>query len=433
MTSGFAAGAAVGTPPTIAIRRIRLWLIARLAGTESPLNVVTQFSDAVTTPPAVGLFGPPGGETLTTPYAADLPASTRVFGLYLNCGIQTGTGCNPSSLNVLDIRGAEATFEETSVPKASIDGGDLLTDGPQTGVRSLAFSASDAESGIARLSVLVGKTVVASSDFASECAYTSYVACPPTRNTSIAVDTRKVPDGTYPVSMRVTDAAGNEQTASSATAIRIENAGPSLAPTPAVAGARLTAAFARNGRSKLTVGYGRRVLIRGRLRGADGTPVGGARIDIEEHPTLGGRVFAAATATGTDGSFSYRIGRGSSRTIRLTYAGAVGAVKPLQLRVKSSATLSVRLVGIIVRYKGKVLSKPLPRNGKLVAIQGRAPGAGWKTFAKRRSTRRGSFSGTYRLRIHRPGVRLQFRVRVPTERGYPFVAHAGRAISRIVQ
>jgi hypothetical protein len=431
MTSGYAAGVTVGAPPAIAIRRVRLWMVARLAGTESPLNVVTQFSDGVTTPPGVGLFAPPGGDTLTTPYVADLPASTRVFALYLTCGIQTGTGCNPSSLNVLDVRGAEVTYEESSLPKASIDGGELLTDGPQAGIRSLAFSASDNESGIAKLAVLLGKNVVASSDFTSECTYAEQAACPSTRNASIAVDTRKVPDGTYPISLRVTDAAGNEQTAQSAAVIRVANATSASSTGPSVAAASLTAAFVRNHRATVTVGYGTRVVVRGRLRGLDGAPIGGARIDIAEQSTNHGVTTAIAT-TGSDGVFSYAVPRGPSRTVRLSYA-AGGAVKQLKLRVKASATLHVRLDGIVVRYHGRVLSKPLPPRGKIVEIQGRAPGSGWRTFATRRATRRGAFSGTYRLRIHRPGVRLQFRVRVPAQAGYPFVAHAGRPLSRVVR
>jgi hypothetical protein len=433
MTSGYAAGLLFGAPPAIAIRRVRLWLVARLAGTESPLNVVTTSSDGVTNEPVVGLFGPPGGETLTTPFVADLPASTRVFGVVLNCGIQTGTGCNPSSLNVLDIRGAEMTLEENSPPTASIDGGELLADGSQAGLRSLSFSASDAESGIARVSVLIGKTVVATTDYAADCAYDSQAACPTSRSTSIAADTRKVPDGTYPVSLRVTDAAGNGQVAPAAAAIRVANSSPDLAVGPPGGGAQLTAVFSRNRRSEVTVGFGRRVVVRGRLRGIDGAPIAGARIDVEEQPTLGiGRVVTAAATTGADGTFSATVGRGPSRTVRLSYAGALGAVKQLKLRVRSSATLRVGLAGVVVRYRGRVLSVPLPRRGKLVEIQGRAPGAGWKTFARRRTSRRGVFAGTYRLRIRRPGVRLQFRVRVPAEHGYPFVAHAGRAVSRIV-
>jgi hypothetical protein len=436
IASASPASVTLGTAQGIAIRRVRLWLVARLAGTGSTLSVATQYGDGVSSPPAaVGLFGPPGGETLTTPYSSpELPANTRVFGVYVICGIEAGP-CNPSSLNVLDIRGAEVTLEESTVPKASISGGELLTDGSQSGIRALAYSATDTQAGIARVSALIGKTIAGTSDFASECTYSAIAACPQTLTTTMAVDTRKVPDGIYPVSLVVTDAAGNEQTVQGATAIRVDNGAGALQSSSGalVADARLTALFASNRRSTLTVGYGRRVVVRGRLRGPDNLPIGGARLDIEERPAS--RNSAAAhrfATTGADGIFAYTVGTGPSRVLTLRYAGAPPATKEVRLRVKASAAFHVALKGIAVRYRGRVLSTPVPRTGKVVEIQGRAPGAGWKTFARRRTNRRGAFVGTYRLRIRRPGVRLQFRVRVPSERGYPFVAHAGPALTRIV-
>jgi hypothetical protein len=431
MTSGYAASVAFGTGPSVAIRRVRLWLVARLAGTGSTMYVVTQYSDGTPGPPATGLFATPGGDTLTTPYATpELPADTRVFAVYLNCGIDAGA-CMPNVTSVLDIRGAEATLEEQTLPTASITGGELMADGPQSGVRALAYTANDAHSGVARVSAVIGKTVVAISDFSSECAHADIAACPQTRTTTLAADTRKVPDGIYPVSLVVTDAAGNEQTVQASTAIRVENGASALGPSSGglVSNARLTAAFAANRRSTVTVGYGRRVVIRGRLRGPDGAPISGAQINIS--PSRANATPGVAT-TGPDGIFAYTVGRGTSRVLTLTYPGIPAAVKQLRLRVKSSATLRVALKGIVVRYRGRVISKPLPGKGKLVEIQGKAPGAG-KTFAKRRTDRRGAFAGTYRLRVRRPGVHLQFRVRVPREGGYPFVAHAGRAVTRIVR
>jgi hypothetical protein len=310
-----------------------------------------------------------------------------------------------------------------------------MTNGAQSGIRGLAYAATDAQAGIARVSALIGKTVAGTTDFVSECTHAAIAACPQTRNTTIAVDTRKVPDGIYPVSLVVTDAAGNEQTVQAATAIRVDNSAGVVQPSSdaLVANALLTATFAANRRSTLIVGYGRRVVVRGRLRGPDRAPIGGARIDVEQRPASrsAGGVGGAAT-TGPDGIFVYTLGKGPSRVVTLTYPGIPAAVKQLRLRVKASAALHVALNGIAVRYRGRVLSHPLPRRGKLVEIQGRAPGAGWKTFAKRRTNRRGVFAGTYRLRIHRPGVRLQFRVRVPSEAGYPFIAHAGRALTRVV-
>src|SRR4051794_17948415 len=52
MTSGYAASVAFGTDPAIAIRRVRLWLIARLAGGGSPMNVTVQWGDATVAQPA---------------------------------------------------------------------------------------------------------------------------------------------------------------------------------------------------------------------------------------------------------------------------------------------------------------------------------------------------------------------------------------------
>jgi hypothetical protein len=122
---------------------------------------------------------------------------------------------------VLDIRGAEATLEENIAPAASIEGGTVLATGPQSGIKTLAYSATDRESGIARVSAMAGRTVVGTTDFAADCAFAALLACAGTRNGTIDVDTRKVADGLYPVSLRVTDAAGNEQVVQSSTAIQV--------------------------------------------------------------------------------------------------------------------------------------------------------------------------------------------------------------------
>ena len=303
----------------------------------------------------------------------------------------------------------------------------------QSGLRAVSFNANDLESGVASVAILLGKTVVGTADFAAECSYADLAACPRARRGAVSADTRKVADGIYPVSLRIRDAAGNEQTVASPTAIEVANGAAPTQGQASPASAHLTASFAKSRGATLTVNYGRRARIRGRLTGSANEPLGGAVLEASER-SLGraGPARSASVTTAADGTFTYITAAGTSRTIRLAYPSG-GTSSELRLRVKASATLAVRLHGITVRYSGRVKSTPLPRDGKLVEVQGRAPGAGWKTFAKRRTSRRGKYSGTYRLRIHRPGVRLQFRVRVPTEPGYPFVAHAGRALDRIVQ
>jgi hypothetical protein len=438
MPWGYSTGVTLETPPEIAIRGIRLWLVVRLRSTGSLLfsNVVSGNANVAN---PVDLFGSPGGSTLTSPYVSPvLPSDTHIYLVLIGCAGGTGAPCTAVDSDVLDIRGVETTLEENTAPGGSFGAGELFNDGPQAGIRQVGFAAGDQESGVARVSVLVGTTVVGTEDFAGECAYAALLACPRSRGGSIAADTRKVADGIYPVSLRVTDAAGNVSSTQAAKAISVVNGAASTAgsksPADAPAGVRMTASFAANRRSSLTVAYGRTVVVRGRVRNADGTPLGEAAVDVEERTASSSSSGAGTTVkTAPDGLFIYRAVPGPSRTLTFTYRGAPVLVNRLTLRVKASASLHVRLNGITVRYSGRVRSKPVPGKGKLVQIQGRAPGAAWKTFATRRTTRRGVFSGTYRLRVHRPGVRLQFRVRLPSEKGYPFVGHTGAPVTRRVR
>jgi hypothetical protein len=431
MPAGLVPGVHLLTPSGIVIRRVRLWLTARLRGTGSSMTAQVTSGNLVTTQPGTILFGPPGGDTLGSPFESPALASDTVYyDVFAACSGDAGPTCIPEETKILDIRGAEVTLDENVVPTGSIDGGELMTAGAQSGVRALGFTATDHESGVLRVSALIGNTVVGAVDYQSDCPFENFAACRQERTSTVPVDTRKVPNGFYPVSLRVTDAAGNEQMVQSPTAIQVLNtSGGAQSDSASPPGLRLTASFAKNRHASITVGYGARASIRGRLLQQDG-PVGGAHIDVEERS--GSRTsLRAAVTTNADGSFSYAARRGPSRT--LTFAYGAAATQALKLRVAASATLRIALNGVIVRYGGRVLSKPLPRKGKLVEIQGRAPGAGWTTFGRRRTNRRGDFSGSYRLRVHRPGVRLQFRVRIPSEAGYPFVTHAGRAVGRTVR
>jgi hypothetical protein len=101
--------------------------------------------------------------------------------------------------------------------------------------------------------------------------------------------------------------------------------------------------------------------------------------------------------------------------------------------VRAASTLAITLRGITVTYAGRVIARPLPRSGKKIFIQGRAKGGVWQRFATRRTAASGRFAGRYRLRVRRPGVKLQFRVEVPRERGYPYVAHTGSPVTRTVR
>jgi len=181
--------------------------------------------------------------------------------------------------------------------------------------------------------------------------------------------------------------------------------------------------------------------VRGRLTDLEKRGIANAEILASERIALPGTRDSKARRVKTrdDGSFVYVVSRrASSRRITLRYQGQflgkqVAAVRTLALKVTASARLKVSLRGTLVRYSGRVVTRRLPRRGKIVYMQGRAKGGVWQTFARRRTTRSGRFAGSYRLRVHRPGVKLEFRARIPREKHYPFATGVGRVVARAVR
>lgn len=431
-----------GPRAPISIRRVRLWLIARLSGAGSDMFVNWSAGGPTGTTATAGIFSPPGGDTLTSPYETPLLAEdTRSFTLIFSCSATASTGCTPSNPEPLEVRGAEVTLEEDVPPAVSITGGTLLSEGVQAGVRGLNFSGFDGESGIAQVSAVLGTTVVAAQDSGEECSYAGVTACPPNREGVLAVDTRKVPNGSYPLTLRVTDAAGNRESFLLPSAVQVANSNPLMPNGNGASGdARLTASFVKRRGRETTVSFGRRVALKGRLVTAAGSPISGARIEIAEIPTLKGLPGTKGTAmTAADGTFRYGLrARGVSRAVRVEYRPSlegtdIAAYERLRLDVAAAATLRVSLRGIRVSYAGRVLSGPAPRGGTRVHVQGRARGGAWTTFAMKRTDRSGRFAGSYRLRIRRPGVQLQFRVRVPKQHGYPYARGTGPVVTRTVR
>lgn len=426
----------------ITIRQVKLWLVARLGSSGSSLFVAWSSGGATGTTAAAYPFGPPGASTLTDPYVTPMLASdTASFVLLLSCSGDTNDGCVPSSVTPLEVRGAEVTLHEDVPPVGAIGGGLLLSGDAQSGMRSIDYSVADQESGVAEIAAVLGTTTVAVQDLSGECPRSDFAACPRTRNGTLSIDTRKVPNGSYPLTLRVTDAAGNRATTLLPTAIQINNQRPQPPNGEGATGdARLTVRFVGRRASSLTVPFNRGTAVRGRLRTASGNAIANARVEVTESGARGSRrAISAAAVTRADGSFTYAVrARGTSRTLKFQYRPNLGgsdvaATKRLRLAVAASSSLRVRLNGIRVIYRGRVISRPLPRAGKRIEVQGRVVGGAWTTFAATRTNHAGRFSGTYRLRVRRPGVHLQFRVRVPVEDGYPYASSTGQPVTRVVR
>ena len=151
MPAGSASGVTLETPPGIAIRSVRLWLVARLQSNGSTLFAHTASGGAGFITPAVGLFGPPGGETLSNPFvSSQLDTATTIFYVVVSC-LLTRAPTARRWIRTFWISGApRPRLQENIAPGASIEGGTVLAAGPQLSIKTLAYAATDRESGIAR-------------------------------------------------------------------------------------------------------------------------------------------------------------------------------------------------------------------------------------------------------------------------------------------
>ena len=419
-----------GPQSVIALVKARIRYAARLGASGSPLFVRVLEHGSAAAPYVRDLAA--SGEDLV--YEHDFnPTRGNQFNFAVLCGPDGAyvADCVPDHTVPLWIRGMEVTLSEDVQPIVPQIGGPLIAQGPQSGLQTVTYSAFDHQSGLTRIEAVLDDSVVATRDLSGRCSYDDFTVCPSVDEGSLSVDTRAVPNGRHRLTVRVYDAAGNVTSTPSSGEIQVENA-----PPPAIApNLRLAARFNNSPRASLIVPWGRRVTLRGSLTTESKQGIAGAEVNVLERAARAGALELAAgrAQTGPSGDFKHVLqSRRPSRSIRLVHQaiGAASAVsRTLRLRVRAAATLRASLRGVTVRYAGRVLSRPLPTGGKRIVLQGKAPGFAWAPFARLRTNGKGTFAGTYRLPVRRPGVVLKIRAVVPAQRGYPYLSYRGRPVA----
>jgi len=185
----------------------------------------------------------------------------------------------------------------------------------------------------------------------------------------------------------------------------------------------------------LALAHGKSLSSTGRLTTGEGVPLGGVDVAVEGQARSGGPfVRLGSTRTDDHGAFHFAVPAGPSRTVRYSYDGS-NTVKPstaqLVTKVKAAARLKVnrrRLVnGQSVRFTGRLLGKPIPSGGKLVALQAKV-GRQWRTFATPRANARGVFRHRYRFTSTTGVRRYAFRAVIAREAAYPYEAGVSRTV-----
>jgi len=187
------------------------------------------------------------------------------------------------------------------------------------------------------------------------------------------------------------------------------------------------------GGDALTVPFGAAALLSGRLTDAAGAGLAGRRIKVVARPSHGAlaKRKVERVATGRRGGFALRLGPGTSRRISVSFAGnealAPARHRPLELRVRSGVTLTAApatlRTGQSVHLGGRVRSRaaPIPRRGKLVAIQYLEAATGrWRPVLVTRTDHGGRFHARYRFRYIDGAARIRLRATALAEERWPY-------------
>ncbi|UUY04114.1 hypothetical protein LRS13_00880 [Svornostia abyssi] len=461
------------------ISAYRVWRNAQLTGANEPNATPVAFvarplnafsgayvAEACRAAPegCAGLGGAPGvhpGNLIAESLDA-VPDATQWF-ISVDCGGVGGYVCVPRPaghpMASASVYAAEFTLRDPQPPAVTQVAGRVTTATTHSGVEQLTFSASDPVSGVYRsilevdgkvvraavISANDGRCADAGVDPATPYEFMYREPCPKSVQHDFALDTRTLTDGTHNVRVSVEDASGNRTGVWSEPEFVVQNApaaggvagatgaggaegangAAGANPTAPCTGATtgLAARYRRNGARTLRVRHRQAFNITGR---------GPANTDVDVFHARGGKFTALGSfRTSAAGTFTERVvARQGNGTLFLC---GPGLVAKLTLKVRAVVKLTVRISrGGLVRYSGRVRTGHIPKGGKIVAIQGKA-GPSWQTFALRRTSRTGRFKGRYRLRVVRPGAKLKFRVRVPSEAGYPFVGVVGKSITKRVR
>jgi hypothetical protein len=257
------------------------------------------------------------------------------------------------------------------------------------------------------------------------------------------VDDERFRRGLYQFRAHATDQAGNE----ASTNTRIDGAVASLrlparVQTQLAVGVPRRVARGRNRAprliSRVRAHVGRYVELSGRLTNLDGQPLEGATIDAFETDIEGRRSRIGFATTRFDGSFRYVIRATHNREVLFRYGGSrriATASRRFALRVPATSSIRVSRPSVrngqSVLFTGRVASRPVPSAGKLLEMQAHFRGR-WRTFSTLRTDRRGLWRFRYRFGATLGRVRYRFRVQLPLEGGYPFIAGHSRVANVVV-
>jgi hypothetical protein len=360
------------------------------------------------------------------------------FNILMNCDGNHGN-CQGSSTILAHY--FAATEVDVNAPSISSLRGTLLAGGPIRGRQSIGADLSDKGGGLSGAEVLVngvptGKPLIETCNVVavSNSSVVGRVAisptpCPSAEKADWTLDTESYPfrDGANSVSVCGSDFATLGEPNRSCTPARVVQVDNSCTPAAVDGGELLSAQFTASHDDTLTVAYGKKATVSGRLATNAGDPVRGAAlcvkmgtIGVDPRPSAVGTVV-----TDANGEYDYELPPGPNRQLVIGYrydtrqlardVSYYAHVRPTLKRDPPRLANGKR-----VRLWGKL---PGPRAGKrVVVLQANVPGSKrWITFKRANTDAAGAFHSSYRFSSTSRKTRYRFRALVPRQAGYPWI------------
>ncbi len=321
--------------------------------------------------------------------------------------------------------------------------------GAVSGVQSINVGFKDAGGGIAATGVQVdGVTVseVPVDNSACRAPYRRLVPCPLNLTTTLQFNPAAVPDGAHQIRVFARDATGVNVgyspsfpvTTSARGTINGTNGSDQV--TLSVGARRTVKAghHAPRAHSSVTVSYGAKAVVSGRLVNGANQPVIGARLAIATAVDRGTPQFAdlpSNVITDSTGRYKLTLPAGPSVRVRVSYFAhaldtAPAARRDARVKVRTKATLrpARRHLGSRRRavFSGRVLGSFRPA-GVRVELQGRR-GHSYVTLRTAATRPDGTYRVTYRF-TRRAHGRYVFRLRVRHYPRFPYFLGYSRAVN----
>lgn len=373
---------------------------------------------------------------ITTCEGEHCVASFQDLPTYGMGAIAFGIRCGPSqacaagSYADMEVSYLKVRISDPQVPHIDSVATELASNAPVSGATSVAFDASDAESGVASAVLEIDGRAVASGTFdtdAHSChaPFTRVMPCPLHAAGTLGIDTTALSDGAHVARLLVFDATGSNAAV----------AGPWNFTTNNRQLANLcTSTLGASARVRLkprTLRFGRGGALHVRWPTAPWPSAEVALLTGRNHLAISHSVpFVAARRSVVD------VPRGHNRVIRagIRASGSTGPFacsKPLTVHVRPRVRLSAkpRLLenGHTVRLRGRLSG--VGARGRSVILEARARGGRrrWTPVTVLHARRHGRFRFSYRFARTYQRTRYVFRARVPRQRGFPYArGHSAR-------